>query len=147
MTDLAAFLTERLHEDEKIARTTKQASMSWGNFDADGELRDSGNAGTVAWIPYAEDRAHIARWDPARVLAEIAAKRAIVKRHTTGVLREYRCPNSDHIQEWQCERAGDPYEETRYCEICPTGWDDCELRLLAAIYADHPDFDPGWRVC
>lgn len=47
-----------------------------------------------------------------------------------------------------------------HCWLCHTGasiaWGDIEVeyepwpcrtvRLLAASHADHPDFDPGWRI-
>jgi Family of unknown function (DUF6221) len=64
----AAIIRQRLAEDEAVARSTTQASSQWRNFDADGELRDWRNGGTVAWVAHPEDRAHIARHDPARVL-------------------------------------------------------------------------------
>jgi hypothetical protein len=58
MDDLIAFLQARLDEDERSAH---------------------------AWLPFgnpdAAARDHIARHDPGRVLAEVAAKRAILDLH------------------------------------------------------------------
>jgi hypothetical protein len=81
-----------------------------------------------------EDRAHIARWDPARVLAECEAKRRIVAIHA----RDYghECPGEGE----------DPI-------MIPAGWygsdgcRDCDvLRLLALPYASHPDYREEWRA-
>lgn len=88
---------------------------------------------------------HIARWDPARILAVVAFMRRIVELHTTGVYRTYDCSNGDHIQEWQCERAKEPYTEHRYCEVC--GDSECvEVPMLAGIWAGRPGFKPEWRL-
>lgn len=70
--------------------------------------------------------AHIVRHDPARVLAECAAKRAIVElcaRHLYGELGVPKIKDS----EWM--RWGDPI-----------------LFALAAVYADHPDYQQEWRI-
>ncbi|MFE7966149.1 DUF6221 family protein [Streptomyces cellulosae] len=75
MDDLVQWLRAQLDEDERIARGTGQPGTSWQNVDMDGELRGDVNAGTVAYVPREETRAHIAAWDPARVLREIDAKR------------------------------------------------------------------------
>ena len=69
----------------------------------------------------AEQATHIARHDPARVLATCKAHRAIVQFHGSeilGICQEY---------------DGDPYP-------CRT------LRALASIYDDHPSFDPRWAL-
>ena len=83
------------------------------------------------------------RFDAARILREVAAMRRIVELHTTGVDRDYQCSNADHIQEWQCKRAQEPYVERRYCEVC--GHECVELPLLAAVYAEHPDYKEAWK--
>lgn len=172
MTDIAQFLAARLDEDEAAAVRAARpepwvkpqpSRPDWYvQFWADERDRaavvadpESSAYPIVATLGYdgndeadeelAEGRVeHIARHDPARVLAEVAAKRRIVELHTSGSYRTYHCDNGDHIQEWQCERAKEPYTEHRYCEVCSH---ECvELPLLAAPYADHPDFDPSWRV-
>ncbi|MFJ9558295.1 DUF6221 family protein [Nocardiopsis sp. NPDC101807] len=61
---------------------------------------------------------HIARHDPARVLREVAAKRAVLALHQDAGMGD-------------CAHSSDP---------CPT------LRALAAPYVDHPDYDPAWAV-
>lgn len=65
---------------------------------------------------------HIVNHDPARVLADVKAKRRIVDAH----------------------RSGFP-DEDRYA----VGWHDMRVNALywlAAVYADHPDYDPNWRI-
>lgn len=57
---------------------------------------------------------HIAHWDPARVLAECAAKRQLIEG------TEYRMTFDDR--------------------------DEHVLFVMAAVYADHADFDPAWMV-
>jgi hypothetical protein len=63
--------------------------------------------------------------DPARVLAECDAKRRIVELHDGEAV--HGCPVAP--------------DETVWTEgPCPT------LRTLALPYANHPDYQPGWRV-
>lgn len=76
------------------------------------------------------DGGHIVRHDPARVLREVAAKRAILKRHA----------RTSH----------------GYCDGC--GYQDCdepliedaeqclELRDMASVWSDHPDYRTEWSV-
>lgn len=130
--DLIEFLKARLDEDEAAARRAtpgpwvSESSGPTGPVVMDAESRDARDH--VARCPHflaAFDAEHIARHDPARVLADVAAKRAIVERHT---------PYPD---------AGAPFA---YCEDCgcldcsPVDWPCANLRHLAAVYADHPDY-------
>jgi hypothetical protein len=64
------------------------------------------------------DATHIARWDPARVLAECEAKRRIVELVLDRPIRDHG----------DCK-----------CESCWT------LRLVALPYADHPDYRAEWK--
>lgn len=62
-------------------------------------------------------------WDPARVLADVAAKRAIVaKWHSLA------------------EQADHPTIGAHCTGVGLT------LHLLAQPYSSHPDFDPAWSV-
>jgi hypothetical protein len=79
---------------------------------------------------------HIARYDPARVLAECAAKRRIVEMHwatTSSFLgREITSCCAECSPEGNWDSAPDvPHP-------CPT------LRILASVYADHPDYRREW---
>jgi hypothetical protein len=84
------------------------------------------------------DAGHIARHDPARVLAEIEAKRQLVKLHEPVILRG--------------GSGAQYFETTRVCRSCepprqfPERAFPCStLRLLALPYADHPAYKPDWR--
>lgn len=127
MGDLAAFVLARLAEREEAARACD--AQVWA---VETEQRTAlGKTSDSTWLsgpgfnvarsvdPAAMDPAdadHIARHDPARVLAEVAAKRAIVERYM-------------HLAE-----HGDS-GDARWV-----------LPLLAQPNADHPDYDPAWNV-
>lgn len=129
MGDLVEWLREQLDEDDRIARGTGQPGTSWQGLEMDGELRDDANAGTVAYIPRAETRAHIARHDPARVLRETEAKRRTI------ALCEP--PLVDVTGPQDTERQFIPGEGP------PWGLD--VLKLLALPYADRPGYRDDWR--
>jgi hypothetical protein len=82
---------------------------------------------------------HIARWDPARVLAECEAKRRIVEMHRLG--GSYTPGSEDASGFDYCGTcgSGEPYEY-------PTPWPCPTLRLLALPYVDHPDYRQEWSV-
>lgn len=119
---LTEFLRARLDEDERVATVLgDDMRQSWA-------------------IPEDESVAviHMHRHAPARVLAEVDAKRRIMDEHTTVVLRGG--PGARY------------YETTRACRSCeppkqfPETAVPCRtLRLLALPYAGHPDYDPAWR--
>lgn len=66
---------------------------------------------------------YIAYWDPARVLTDLAAKRAVLA---------YLQLVQDAILDNNLWGLDNPTTEA--------------LRHLAAPYAEHPDFDPSWRI-
>ncbi|MFF4644969.1 DUF6221 family protein [Streptomyces sp. NPDC001389] len=131
MTDaLVQFLRARLDEDEQIARGHQQWSAGWDQDDMAKEIRDDVNAGTVAFVPHLGDRTHITRHDPARVLAEVDAKRRIIALHSdpTG----HSCSITDETG-YELN-----YAEVARDEACTT------LRLLALPWADHPAYQSEW---
>lgn len=124
MSGIAAFVLARIDEDEAIAR----AGIS-GQEDPENGWGYEGRALTphVGIIHEAAQAAHVTRWHPARVLAECAAKRAIVDAAWEDSVMldvEYHLRGRERL-----EADGD-YPDT--------------LRHLASIYADHPDYDPAW---
>ena len=89
-------------------------------------------------VSYAEetrtvDAMHIARWDPARVLAEVELERADVaaKRRILELHAPFGAPDWPHQACRTCGDLGDPVEAP--CET---------VRLLAQPYAGQP----GWRA-
>lgn len=132
---LVEFLRARLAED----RATAQAATAgpWGAFvRAEVYVEQTGaeDGHLVAELPDCGDHdsdrpadaAHIARHDPARVLAEVAAKEAILD-ECLGVQeqadRDWNDPGLNAM-------AG------AYLDV---------VKLLAAVHAGHPDYDESWR--
>lgn len=125
---IAEFLLARIAEDEEAA--TAATGKTWRVDDETYpmaiQVADShrdvvsggrwGGEGNV--FEDGADAHHIARHDPARVLAECEAKRRIVERHLANRLA------SDEV-EFETELV---------------------LRALASVYADHPDFREEWRL-
>lgn len=90
---------------------------------------------------------HIARHDPARVLREVEAKRALLARHA----REERwagsvgSPSGRFLLSVNCSTCRDGSCDDDYDATCGYSDDPCiEVRLLGAVYRDHPDYDPAW---
>ena len=104
-TALAAFLAARLDEDEAIARHA-------GSCDFYDDVDDS--------VPLADERNHILRHAPARVLREVAAKRAILDQSEVEV------------------------EYGRQVDFDVRDALDSAVRHLAAVYSDHPAYLPEW---
>lgn len=106
--DVVRFLLARLDEDEHEAQA---AVRYWAGV-------------RVESATPAED-AHIARHNPARVLAEVAAKRAIIR----GFLTE-----DDKSPPWQSWG-----EDSEFSAVM---W---SIQHLAIPYADHPDYRQEWQ--
>lgn len=72
-------------------------------------------------------------FDPKATLREVESKRELLDLHT---------PQSVNFDEWACVSCAPAglQHETRDEAACRT------LRLLAELYADHPDYDESWRA-
>jgi hypothetical protein len=77
---------------------------------------------------------HIARHDPARVLRQVAALRAVMEIHepVKSSLPSFTAPMVCGV----CS----PGKEEGWDAPCPT------LRHLASIWSDHEDYDPAWAT-
>ncbi len=140
MDDLAAWLLERIAEDEAAARAAT-AGPWFVNSDKHGNqigtdtvrpasIREFDRTCDVISYGYTSDPApdvditdaqHIARWNPARVLAECAAKRELI---------------------WMAN----PYD---FADDGGTGMSehaDEILRTLALPYADRPGYRQEWAL-
>jgi hypothetical protein len=128
--DLVAFLRARLDEDAELANSGE----SWSAFD-----ESPSSATRRVDVDHSIERVvactrswrglHIARHDPARVLAEVAAKRRVIA--------DYK----DAVRTLNAAGPGTPPHDIM------TGATNTylrTLRLLAAVYADHPDYLPKW---
>lgn len=145
---LTEFLLARIAEDEAVARAATPGPWQWEPEDQSGNWGDSGGSlETVARGPRysdgsqgaeatvigawghdawgldvsAEDAAHIARWDPARVLAECEAKRQIL--NSIRALASSDWPLSQPVAMAIDSMAG----------------------ALALPYRDHPGYDERWK--
>lgn len=81
--------------------------------------------------------------DSSYELADIAAKRAIVVLHPVYEYRQKASPWRKARTFLHCDTCGDPHGLDR---TEPVDWPCPTLRALAQPYAEHPDFDPSWRV-
>ncbi len=136
MTALTDFLLARIAEDEEVARVATRGSRWTGlagwmdrehgksNGLPEGPCVLSGAAEVVSeWHVGSKDAEHIARHDPARVLAECEAKRRIV-------------------EAWRATWSKAAFSPS---QRLATGAMADVLELLALPYADHPDYDEAWR--
>jgi hypothetical protein len=132
MTELVEFLLARIADDEQDARGTQVDIDRWRRENEINGVDGSQGSITVASLLGTA-------MDPARVLAECAAKRRIVELHGATMVKQWMNPFDGPAyqeEEWSCETCG--WFETG--SACDT------LRALASIYVDHPDFRPEWRL-
>ena len=85
----------------------------------------------------------IVRWDPARVLAECKAKRALVDLHQP----------IPYLGFDKYGRPRDGASQSYFCAVCQDndgriiGRYPCdEVKILASIYSDQPDFQEDWKL-
>lgn len=133
MHALIAFLRARLDEDEQSAREAAADGPEWRL--SQGAIYPSdtmSHPGVIVTGPYGYlDRVHgehIARHDPAHVLADIEAKRRIIERAAGYADMEWIDDNP--------QRIGSGNAEEVLAEV---------LTLLALPFADNPDYDESWR--
>jgi hypothetical protein len=173
--DLVAFLLARLDEDELFARLASVnqddpvwrsdlVPVSWPRAFRICSARDARPIAAVQDL--AGDDAndttgildgsaiadHIARHDPARVLAEVAAKGQLVQRYQLCEAENER--NVRLYDEWEAaggSEFGDgaipDHPEARRRETSPLEVEGLwlALRYLAAAYAEHPDYRTEWK--
>lgn len=161
MDDLVQFLRARLDEDEQIAQAAADgladgtSAPAWHMEEpCEGQRHWEvwGDEGAGQRLVHGKGRraesVHIARHDPARVLAEVDAKRQIIGMHNIPAvvspkmaalgLREGESPEDDR----RCAGCGlDQMDDPITPDVseCPI------LRALALPYADHPDYRDEWR--
>ena len=143
MTDLRDFIAARLEEDEAAARAATPGPWHWSHDVGDmcndpecpyGQLWGrSGDYDAQIWDVHGfdvkegdkADADHIARHDPARVLREVKAKRAILAAHADNARTD---PHDCIRRAW--------YERESFCWV---------IQQMAAAYNDHSDYQPGWE--
>jgi Family of unknown function (DUF6221) len=120
VSDPAAFLRARLDEDEDLATLARPEFFT---------------PECLAVFASAGDAAHVIRHDPARVLREVEAKRAILALH--GIRRIGTWPVCTHCR---------PVDLVHTDDLTSESWPCRTLRQLAAVYSDHPGYDPAWTM-
>jgi len=128
VTDLRDFIAARLDEDEAAARVATEGPWSFVGYDDSGWAVVANDEHEIVSRSGSDDATHTALHDPARVLREVAAKRAILEYHAT-TLHEATPLRRQSMSDEQFARVLDA-ERT-------LGW-------LAAVYSDHPDYNPEW---
>lgn len=131
MDDLTAFLLARLEEDEQgaVAIFRDHTWSAYREGGDDGWAVEGAHSGDPSCIVGDEAMAnHIARHDPARVLADVAAKRKLVEFWSLA----YRNPKD------AARFSGADWDRVR-------GGGQWTLKLLALPYADHPDYHENWK--
>ena len=156
--DLAAFLTARLNEDEAAAKRALDAVAGWpqevwvtpeaselipsvGVSEPSPKryLRLWNDAGRIltdhGWVVH--DTA-VCVWSEgvaARVLREVAAKRAILAAYEEAAEHPYDLPQGIHEgrDDWERERDDSVLGEL-----------EDVARHIAAVYSDHPDYRQEW---
>src|SRR5258708_5479124 len=128
MSDLAAFLTARLDEDEVAAKAAMNVYGADWNAQTGSEYlparvygkggRDRPGADTSRAYPGDPIAGH----DRAGVLGEVKAKRAILKA-------------------WEGDGPMDFSEPPQFWAAL-----DIAVRALAAVWSDPPDYDPAWNA-
>ena len=134
---LTEFLEQEISKDEEVARTAAGWDRSGRERVPGVWIRSGVNSvesvrGLVVYgdgpAPNDAEAEHVARFDPARVLAECQVKRAIVEdaQRSQASLESQRLPATDAVN-------GHVIAQRRV------------VRWLALPYADHPDYQQEWR--
>jgi hypothetical protein len=145
--DLVTFLRARVDDDEAAAKeplciNCKIPIVPLRNaFGITGYTHDSWDGGEHGWqgqhCPGAPTGAEAVQ-NPARVLAEVDAKRRLVKLHEPVVLRGGA--GAQYFETTTvCRSCEPPRQFPENAFPCPT------LRVLALPYAEHPDFREEWK--
>ena len=164
MTDLVAFLLQRISDDERVAKaaSTGDGYLNWDTPSTAIVQLAGGDLDGLVHMPRLASL-HVVRWDPARVLAECATKRAIIEEHHISTRRSRDWQN---LELADGERKYEKFVDEETCAVC--GWvreiespwmekysgaypvpemAGClTLRLLAAPFRSHSDFDPAWET-
>lgn len=140
--EIVEFLRAQIAEDERVAKEASVRSRKWRLVTP----LDDQEAGDAWWLNPPE-LAHADRHDPARVLAEVDAKRRILD----DILAETHLVIEEDCW-FTCGAATEERDGGHTCsegkgDRCDCGRDarvERRLRLLALLYAEHPDYRPEW---
>ncbi len=125
MDDLITFLRARTEDDRQVAMVASLAP--WESSGNDGLVWSARIGDPVSGSTELADAKHISLHDPARVLAEVEAKRGIID-------------NAEAARDQFHHDGGRDPE----LELAAATW-ELALRVLGAAYAGHPDYREDWR--
>jgi hypothetical protein len=136
---ITEFLVARIAEDEAAARACDVAAWTINRDERPAWVTGLGIAAMDStWDACiaVTDAEHVVRHDPARVLAECASKRVVIEHHGPG--DNWHRDYCETCAEWWDSEVGEGPPPVRF--PCPT------LRAVAAVYADHPDYQQEWAA-
>lgn len=151
MDDLIEFLRAEIDEDEQVALAASPGPWR-PNAEHDEVLAvDDITVADGFALSGNQLRAtvdHIASWDPARVLAEVDAKRKLIERYQAA--RQRQADNSDKFVLLTKQRHLDQTEFTR---VKTHGWElsgqvaalATAVAVAAMPYADRPGYQEQWH--
>lgn len=149
---IADFVLERVAEDEAVAKavideggytTSPDGRWRFEEIPYEGEWPRNPEADVAMWAD-SEWTAHVNRHDPARVLAQCAAHRAIVAGGPS------ECGGYADQDDFGWKHYPDP-DYAGHCdgcsaaEACDSDWRR-NLRALAAIWSDAPGYRSEWAL-
>lgn len=169
--DLIGFLRTQLDKDEQAAKAMQSVYPTpWDVSDRGHSARvvadepnffavvsiDQNQAPAAEWL--SDVVGHVQRWNPDRVLADVAAKRRIIELHEPtyppggpiyGVHWEHvhvRGANGEITGDREFAVENSEPDPPDWCNQCANRCAPCPtLRLVAMPYADHPDYREEWR--
>lgn len=152
MDELITWLRQALDDDEQVALAARakfgfedgEGTGRWkANLGFGPAVEDEGTSGIVVYdegAPTDGQALHIARWDPARVLAETKAKRAVIDEHPIDTELSAYAQACGTGKTFGCVLCHDWDGVTKGEGYCKT------LLLLAQPYADRQGFRDEWRL-
>ena len=134
--DMIKWVRAQIDDEERMARAATQGAWKLWGMDVLADRDGTSNVNTAQMVAYTRHESglltfnaqHIATWDPARVLAEVEAKRRILDEH-----------GPDELRPWECRACAGPHGDDGYHIPCPT------VRLVALPYADRDGYRDEWR--
>jgi hypothetical protein len=144
--NITDFLLARIAEDEAYAEQAQGETYGWVDYWT-ADTRQGTRTESVIY-------AHAFRFDPARVLAECAAKRAIVEQHQ-------QWPVLVESEPSELEQVASGLTDFTYRMTRQMAWLTTReyikrfgvepptapmLAALAAVYKDHPDYQQEWAL-
>jgi hypothetical protein len=145
--DLIAWLTAQLDADEEAALTASPGP--WRADDEEVLAADDIPVVEAFALSGPQSRAtarHIAEWDPARVLAEIEAKRLAIRRELDHLaLIDGMFSDGSDTAEEPCGHSADEIGSGA-CDMHQTATDFPVTEALARPYKGRPGWRPEWRM-